>query len=196
MQPTALDAPDAAQSRTSTTVDVIVALRADFASGSHLANQAEAAGIARSLGVSPRFAYGTALFGFAASVPEGRLNALRNDPRVAHVDFDAPVSIPDHVLAGKPGSGGSTAEVAPWGIKRIGADTNANEGSGVHVYIIDTGIDSDHPDLTGRLGNGYAVEKCRGGGCAGMTTTTTERTSPARSARTTTISTSWAWRPR
>lgn len=165
-QPIAPDAPEATLSRGANTVDVIVALKSDFAPGAHASNQARAAEIAQALGVSPRFAYGTALFGFAASVPEGRLNALRNDPRVAYVDFDAPVSIPAPHITAKPGSGGgSTAEVAPWGIKRIGADVNTNEGAGIHVYVIDTGIDSDHPDLTGRLGNGHAPVSCRGGGC-------------------------------
>jgi subtilisin len=165
--PTALDS-DASFNR-SGTVDVIVALNESFAPGGHAANQSRAGEIARALGVSPRFAYGTALFGFAASVPEGRLNALRNDPRVAYVDFDAPVSIPDRVQ--RPpweggGDGGSTGEVVPWGINRTGADANSNEGAGIHVYIIDTGIDSDHADLQANISsNGFASESCKGGGC-------------------------------
>ncbi len=159
-------AEDASFARGAATVDVIVSLRRDFAPGAHAANQARAEQIARDLGLSARVAYGTALFGFAATVPEGRLNALRNDPRVEYVDLDAPVSIPDVRVAAKPGSGGgSTAQVTPWGIKRVGADANSNTGLGIHVYIIDTGIDSDHTDLQANLGNGFAVEKCRGRTC-------------------------------
>jgi subtilisin len=168
-----LMSPDeAAFSRGGGTVDVIVALDEEFAPGSHGANQARAAEIARELGVSPRLSYGTALFGFAATVPEGRLNALRNDPRVAYVDFDGPVSIPDRVAAPPCGvfdpcdGGGTGGEVVPWGVNRIGADANTNEGAGIHVYIIDTGIDSDHSDLAANVGNGFAVENCKGGGCA------------------------------
>jgi subtilisin len=165
-QPTALDPSEASSARAGSTVDVIVSLKPDFAAGAHAANQARAAEVARSLGVEPTHAYGTALFGFAATIPEGRLNALRNDPRVAHVDFDAPVSIPDRAAAPPwMGGGGSSGETLPWGVDRIDADLNANEGTGIHVYIIDTGIDSDHPDLQANLGNGYAVETCKGGGC-------------------------------
>ncbi len=75
-------------------LNVIVVLEEDFGPGRGAANQAEAARIARSLGVSPSRAWGHALFGFAASVPQGRLNALRNDPRVAYVEIDELNSIP------------------------------------------------------------------------------------------------------
>jgi subtilisin len=65
------------------------------------------------------------------------------------------------------GDGGDSggAEVTPWGVDRIDADLNAGTGAGVHVYVIDTGIDADHPDLQAHLGNGYAVTPCKGGGC-------------------------------
>jgi subtilisin len=167
------DMPEAAFSRSGSTVDVIVALNPDFAPGAHAANRARAAEMARGLGVAPTHAYGTALFGFAATVPEGRLNALRNDPRVAYVDFDGPVSIPNPHVSAKPcfaggdcGGGGSTGEVIPWGINRTGADTNSNEAAGIHVYIIDTGIDSDHADLQANVSTqGFAAESCKGGGC-------------------------------
>lgn len=159
--------PDVASfSRSGAMVDVIVSLNEDAAPGSHAANQDRAAEIAAELGVAARVTYGTALFGFAATVPEGRVGALRNDPRVAHVDFDAPVSIPDFVQAPPwESDGGSSSEVVPWGVNRISADANTNEGAGIHVYIIDTGIDSDHADLQANIGNGFAVETCKGGDC-------------------------------
>ena len=158
-----------ALSRTAQTVEVIVVLNDEFAPGGHAANAAQASAIARGMGVAPRFAYGSAVFGFAASVSAGRLNGLRNDPRVAYVDFDGPVSIPDRATA-QPcwvsgtcsGGGGQTL---PWGVDRIDADLNPNTAAGTHVYIIDTGIDSDHPDLEANIGNGFAVEKCKGRGC-------------------------------
>ena len=166
-QPVAPEAPEAGLSRSAETVDVIVSLKSEFAPGAHAANEARAEEIARGLGLSPRYVYGTALFGFAATVPEGRLNALRNDPRVDFVDFDAPVSIPTPRIEAKPGGGASIAstQVVPWGIQRIGASENSNTGAGIHVYIIDTGIDSDHADLKTNLGNGYNVETCRGRTC-------------------------------
>lgn len=168
-QPTAIDTPDAVLSRSAGTVDVIVALNEQFAPGAHAANQSRAGEIARDLGITPRFTYGTALFGFAATVPEGRLNALRSDPRVAYMDFDAPVSIPD-VVACRPGTcggDGSTGQVVPWGIARTGADQNGNTGEGIRVYIIDTGIDLNHSDLKANIDieSGFASESCKGGGC-------------------------------
>jgi subtilisin len=167
LPPTQVQPEHATFTRGAGTLDVIVSLRSEFAAGDHAANQARASEIAAELGISPRHTYGTALFGFAASVPEGRLTALANDPRVEHVDRDAPVSIPDFVQAPPwQDGGGSSAEVVPWGVNRIAADVNTNEAAGVHVYIIDTGIDSDHADLAANLGNGYAVETCKGKDCA------------------------------
>ena len=156
-------------------VDVIVVLDAQYAPGGHANNRAAAAETAKSLGLQPRFAYGTALFGFAASVPEGRLNALRFDRRVAYIEVDRAVSLPRPVVAAPkfckdnpdhPACADSSedpppsGQVVPWGVSRIGADTNASEGTGVHVYVIDTGIDSDHPDLA--VGNGAAFTTCKG----------------------------------
>lgn len=131
-------------------VDVIVVLHDGFAPGGHEANRAEAAQIARQHGVRPTSTYGTALFGFAASVPAGRLASLGNDPRVDYVDLDLPVE--------------AYGEATPWGVSRIGAPLSSNEGEGIHVYVLDTGIDSDHADLAANIGNGHAVETCKGPG--------------------------------
>ncbi len=40
-------------------------------------------------------------------------------------------------------------EIVPWGIVRVGASKmyNQNEGEGVKVAVLDTGIDLDHPDI-------------------------------------------------
>jgi aqualysin 1 len=139
-QPTALESPPAALSRSGGSVDVIVVLKQGFAPGGHATNESRAAEIARSHGLTPSFTYGSALFGFAASVPEGRLSALRNDPRVEYVEND--------------GIAYATNQTIPWGITKVGADvssTKAGNGSGaitnVNVYVIDSGVDTAHPDL-------------------------------------------------
>lgn len=49
----------------------------------------------------------------------------------------------------------------PWGVDRVGAPLATNTGAGVHVYVLDTGIDADHRDLTVSA-DGYAVETCKG----------------------------------
>jgi aqualysin 1 len=96
---------------------------------------------ARRYGASPYHVYGTALKGYAATIPNDRVAAVRGDDRVAYVEPDGSVS--------------ATAQVLPWGIDRIDADASptalAGNGSGavtnVNAYVIDTGIDASHPDL-------------------------------------------------
>ena len=148
-------------------VDVIVSLKDASSPSMHASNRAAAADFARGFGVSPRFTYGAVMSGFAASVPESRLEALRNHPRVQSVTIDAPVRAfapPCHVT-GTCGGGGGDGQTIPWGIDRIGATGNANTGAGVHVYVIDTGIDADHADLAANISNGFAAESCKGGSC-------------------------------
>ena len=98
------------------------------------------ADLARAHGLGVTNVYRYALRGMAAMVPEGRLNALRNDPRVAYVE----ANLEAHTLGGH----------LPTGVDRIDADLNATANIDgldnpvdVDVAIIDTGIDLDHPDL-------------------------------------------------
>ncbi|HEY9693070.1 MAG TPA: S8 family peptidase [Oculatellaceae cyanobacterium] len=85
------------------------------------------------------FTYNNAIKGYAARIPEARLAILKKDPRVLFISEDRPVSI--------------TAQTIPTGIKRIQANnstTKSGNGSGsvnTPVAIIDTGIQSNHPDL-------------------------------------------------
>lgn len=92
-------------------------------------------------GLSPNFVYRSALNGFAGNIPAARLSALETDARVLRIEQDAVVSI--------------SAQTIPWGISDIGATTNstlAGNGSGTvsgpTVFIIDTGVDTKHTDLT------------------------------------------------
>jgi len=97
--------------------------------------------VAKAYGLQPGFTYSHALKGMSAQVPEGRLNALRHDPRVKYVEADREVSIEEQSM--------------PTGIQRIVADENtAIDIDGVDdfrvdvdVAVIDTGIDFQHPDL-------------------------------------------------
>lgn len=47
------------------------------------------------------------------------------------------------------------AETIPWSISMISADKVPSTGKGVKVAILDTGIDSSHPDLRGAVKGGY-----------------------------------------
>ena len=105
------------------------------------ASNAVAAEHARTHGARIGFVYQHALKGYSAVMPKGRLAALRADDRVAYVERDGVVT--------------AAAQTLPWGIDKIDADissTRAGDGSGavtnVSVYVLDTGVDAKHADLT------------------------------------------------
>ncbi|WP_458188727.1 S8 family peptidase [Haladaptatus sp. NG-WS-4] len=80
------------------------------------------------------------------------ISGLQNDPNVRYVEENGTM----HALA----------ETEPWGIERVDADVahrNGETGAGADIAIIDTGIDSDHPDLQANLGAGKAFVACKGG---------------------------------
>ena len=113
----------------------IVVLKQDAADPALIAGEH-----ARRHGLALGFTYRYALKGYSATVPAGRLAALRADPRVAYVERDGTVT--------------ATAQTLPWGINKVDADissTRAGNGSGaisnVNAYIIDSGI-ATHSDLT------------------------------------------------
>lgn len=153
-----LDVPSAAaRSAAPGTVDVIVTLDPSFAPGGHADNRAAAADVARGMGFAARRTYGTALFGFAATIPEGRLNALGRDPRVLAFEFDQIATVlpgpgaaappPDKCRKNCDGGGGEdppSAQETPWGITRVGGSGSGATGT---AWILDTGVDLTHPDL-------------------------------------------------
>lgn len=119
--------------------------------------------VAKAYGLQVGFTYEHALKGMSARVPEGRLTALRHDPRVKYVEPDRERSI--------------DAQTEPTGLQRIFADTNTNleiDGTDdyrvdVDVAVIDTGIDLQHPDLNVAGGvnctsSGVIVASCVPGG--------------------------------
>lgn len=100
-----------------------------------------------------KYTFASALNGFTAKLSPGQLKKLQNDPRVKSIETDnvimlTPIS-PYKGKPNKPGGGGGTitppAQEIPWGIARVGGG-DAYLGSAT-AWIIDSGIDLDHPDL-------------------------------------------------
>jgi subtilisin family serine protease len=95
---------------------------------------------AQRYGASVDHVWSSALHGYSAVIPNDRVAAVRADQNVAYVELD--------------GIATTTAQTLPWGVDKIDADvssTLAGNGSGaisnVDAYVIDTGIDTSHPDL-------------------------------------------------
>jgi subtilisin family serine protease len=107
-----------------------------------------------------KHSYGAALKGFAAELSQEAVAELRADPDVAYIEQDQTVSI------------NATQTGATWGIDRIdqrnrplsGTYTYTRTGSGVRVYIIDTGVRPSHSQFGGRASTVYGGDDCNGHG--------------------------------
>jgi len=103
-----------------------------------------AAEIARANGFGIQRIREHAARGFTAVIPASKLDAVRGDSRVRAVVPDRVVSLPRPIDVGaRPGGGGG--EKTDWGVTYVGGSAPAP--SGRKVYVIDTGVDLDHPDL-------------------------------------------------
>jgi subtilisin family serine protease len=129
--------------------------------------KAEAKSTAASLGSKVSHRYTKALTGFAASMSEQQAKQLAADPDVAFVQQNQVVRI----TADQPNP-------PSWGLDRVDQRdlplnnnySYATTASNVRAYIIDTGMDLDHPDFGGRASSGFdaidggTAEDCHGHG--------------------------------
>lgn len=113
----------------------------------------EAAALVGSFGGRMHFTYARVMKGFAATLPDAAVQALRNNPLVESIEQDQTVTL----------STIQQENQATWGLDRVDQvdlplDTVYHygaTGAGVTAFIIDTGIRADHAEFTGRLLPGY-----------------------------------------
>ncbi|MDC0714689.1 S8 family serine peptidase [Stigmatella sp. ncwal1] len=154
-----LSAPDAIAGQ------YIVVLKDTEVSTARVPQRAQA--LATRHGASLTRTYSHALRGFVVRTDEVSARALANEPEVDYVVEDGKAQ----AIATQPG--------ATWGLDRIdqrdrpldGNYTYDTSGSGVHAYIIDTGILTTHSDFGGRatgdytsISDGRGASDCNGHG--------------------------------
>lgn len=116
------------------------------------------------LGITPSEVtrqYSNVLFGFSALMSESTAKRLQAHGLVDVVEKSVPFKIT------------GVQSNAPWNLDRI--DQNAlplnssygyqQDGAGVHLYILDSGLRASHTDFSGRVGNGFdaMASSSRGG---------------------------------
>ena len=90
---------------------------------------------------------------YAATLSASALDALRQDPDVAYIEQNAVVRLNTvHDVGGGP-DGLDRIDQRQLPLDGLYNDFDRN-GSGVHAYIVDTGIRASHNEFTGRVGNG------------------------------------------
>lgn len=100
------------------------------------------------LGEAPEHVFKNAFRGFSGHIDEETLKTLRDHPDVDFIEEDGTVTLDAYVT--QPG--------APWGLGRISSRSRGSTtyryddsaGEGTCSYILDTGIDPNHPDFGGR----------------------------------------------
>ncbi|MFP8487560.1 S8 family peptidase [Gracilimonas sp. Q87] len=104
--------------------------------------------------------YNNVIAGFTAQLSDAQLDKLKNSDNVDYIEedriytFAPPCGTPNGGPCDDPNDGGgSSSQVTPYGITRVNGGTTYT-GSNV-AWVIDSGIDLDHPDLNVDASRGY-----------------------------------------
>ena len=134
-----------------------------------------ARGLTREAGGRLRQVFTKAIKGFSASVSADAAAHIGASPRVAYYEPNQVLWASDRNRrhgetergrVASPGNGPGRdddddddddeepQQVTPWGIQRVGGPV---DGSGLHAWVIDSGIDLDHPDLNVGFGANFVT---------------------------------------
>ena len=105
--------------------------------------------------------YQHSIKGFTLSMPcHAASRAFGDDPMVQALEVDSIVFMNPRPPGKGPGGGGGgddtspDPQVTPWGIERVGGP---QDGTGYTAWVLDTGIDVDHPDLNVAASRGFSA---------------------------------------
>lgn len=104
----------------------------------------------KKLGGTVGFTYTAALIGFSAKLPANALQVLRSMPRVAYIEADQEGTLATIELNPPTGLDRTSERLLPLNNRYTYSET----GTGVNVYVLDTGIRATHTDFGGRVSGG------------------------------------------
>ncbi|HEX3766086.1 MAG TPA: S8 family serine peptidase [Kofleriaceae bacterium] len=122
-----------------------------FVPGTPASTIASAEATAMRLGATIGFTYTAALRGFSAKAPQSALDQIRAIQGVSYIEADSPVSI-NTIQFGPPLGLDRTSERL---LSLDGRYTYSSNGTGVHAYVIDTGIRTTHVEFGGRASGAF-----------------------------------------
>jgi subtilisin family serine protease len=136
----------------------------------HTRTAGDAEAVARDVGAAPDETY-QAVGGFAARLTPGQLGAVRVHPGVLGLEPDRTVAPLEPRPSRLSAEAVQTGQTGNWGLDRIdqrflpldGRHRTRATGAGVTIYVLDTGVDTTHPEFGGRARVGTdAVDRTSG----------------------------------
>jgi subtilisin family serine protease len=132
-----------------------------------------ARGLVQQHGAGLRHTFSHAILGFSANISaKGAEKLAEHNPLIQYYEPNGvvwaigrpeihPSKKPKNTPGNAPGSGDESTsseppQVVPYGISRVGGFQDVN-GLGFHAWVIDSGIDLDHPDLNVGSGANFVV---------------------------------------